>query len=126
MGVRKKLEEEFDSLMLALDSMEANDEDYTKILNNAIRISEQLGEIQKLNDNYDLKKMEILSNSENREKELQLQKNRSKLEWGKIAVPSICAITMGVVSMIWEKTDTLTSTAGKNALRDIISFKLFK
>ena len=57
------------------------------------------------------------------ESEEKTQKTRNKIEVAKITVPVVAAFTMGLISMVWEKTDTLTSTAGKNGLRELIRFK---
>lgn len=48
---------------------------------------------------------------------------RNAVEVAKIVVPVLGAFTMGLISMRWEKEDTLTSTAGKNSLRDVLKFK---
>lgn len=50
-------------------------------------------------------------------------KARNRVEWAKVIVPVVGAFTMGLISMKWEKVDTLTSTAGKSSLRDILRFK---
>lgn len=50
-------------------------------------------------------------------------KTRNIIEACKIGVPVVAAFTMGMISMKWEKVDTLTSTAGKSALREILRFK---
>lgn len=39
------------------------------------------------------------------------------------SIPVVGACAMGLVSMRWEKLDTLTSTAGKASLRDALKFK---
>lgn len=44
-------------------------------------------------------------------------------ELAKATIPVIGACAMGLVSMKWEKLDTLTSTAGKASLRDALKFK---
>lgn len=41
----------------------------------------------------------------------------------KASIPVIGASAMGLISMRWEKVDTLTSTAGKASLRDALKFK---
>ena len=41
----------------------------------------------------------------------------------KASIPVVGACAMGLVSMKWEKLDTLTSTAGKASLRDALKFK---
>lgn len=51
------------------------------------------------------------------------QKTRNIIEVYKIGVPVVAAFAMGMISMKWEKVDTLTSTAGKSALREILRFK---
>ena len=48
---------------------------------------------------------------------------RNGIEVAKIGVPVVAAFVMGIISMKWEKEDTLTSSAGKSALRDILKFK---
>lgn len=41
----------------------------------------------------------------------------------KASIPVAGAFAMGLISMRWEKVDTLTSTAGKASLRDALKFK---
>lgn len=41
----------------------------------------------------------------------------------KAFIPVVGASAMGLISMRWEKVDTLTSTAGKASLRDALKFK---
>lgn len=61
--------------------------------------------------------------SDQMERDEKNQKKRNWIEIAKIAVPVIGAFTMGLISMKWEKIDTLTSTAGKSSLRDILRFR---
>lgn len=58
------------------------------------------------------------------EEERKVNKSKNRIEVAKIAVPVSAAVFMGVVSMVFEKTDTITSTAGKNSLRDLLKFKI--
>lgn len=51
------------------------------------------------------------------------QRNRNIVEVVKIGAPIVAAFAMGIISMKWEKVDTVTSTAGKSALRDVMRFK---
>ena len=51
------------------------------------------------------------------------RKPRNLIEVTNIVVPVTAAFAMGLISMKWEKIDTLTTTAGKSALRDILKFK---
>lgn len=57
------------------------------------------------------------------EEERKANKSRNRIEVAKIAAPLSVAFVMGIVSMVFEKTDIVSSTAGKNSLRDLINFK---
>ena len=63
------------------------------------------------------------------EEERKANKSRNRIEVAKIAAPlSVAFLTaaismVGIVSMVFEKTDIVSSTAGKNSLRDLINFK---
>lgn len=124
MNVRTKLEEEFNNLMNQLNQMDGSEKEYATIRQNAMELSDRLISIQKMNDEYDLRSRQIKSESDKLEFEQIQQKKRNKIEWAKVIIPTVGAATMGIVTMIWEKTDTMTFTPGKNALRDILSFKL--
>ena len=56
--------------------------------------------------------------------EIKANKSRNKIEVLKVAVPVGAALLTAAVSMVFEKTDVLTSTAGKNSWRDLIKFKI--
>lgn len=58
------------------------------------------------------------------EAERKVNKSKNRIEVAKIAVPVSAAVFMGIASMLFEKTDTITSTAGKNSLRDLLKFKI--
>lgn len=124
MNVRTKLEEEFNNLMNQLNQMDSSGKEYATVRQNAMELSDRLISIQKMNDEYDLRSRQIKSESDKLEFEQIQQKKRNKIEWAKVIIPTVGAATMGIVTMIWEKTDTMTFTPGKNALRDILSFKL--
>ena len=57
------------------------------------------------------------------EEERKVNKSRNRIEVAKLAAPLSVAFVMGIVSMVFEKTDIVSSTAGKNSLRDLINFK---
>lgn len=57
------------------------------------------------------------------EEECKANKSRNRIEVAKLAAPLSVAFIMGIVSMVFEKTDIVSSTAGKNSLRDLINFK---
>ena len=57
------------------------------------------------------------------EEERKANKSRNRIEVAKLAAPLSVAFVRGIVSMVFEKTDIVSSTAGKNSLRDLINFK---
>ena len=124
MSVRQKLEEEFEDQMNQLNEMELGSESYTKTVEGVTKLADRLIAIQKNNDEYELKSREIDAEKEAREQEALQAKKRNQIDWAKVIVPTAGAFTMGIITMIWEKTDTLTSSAGKSALRDILPFRI--
>lgn len=42
----------------------------------------------------------------------------------KIGAPIVAAFAMGLISMKWEKLDTITSQAGRQAIKEALRFKL--
>ena len=65
----------------------------------------------------DIDKVEIETNAKD-------HKRRNWIDTAKVVVPVAGAFIMGLISMKWEKTDTLTSSAGRSSLRDILKFKI--
>ena len=57
------------------------------------------------------------------EEERKANKSRNRVEVAKIAAPLSVAFLTAAISMVFEKTDIVSSTAGKNSLRDLINFK---
>lgn len=57
------------------------------------------------------------------EEERKVNKSRNRIEVAKIAAPLMVAFLTAAISMVFEKTDIVSSTAGKNSLRDLINFK---
>lgn len=57
------------------------------------------------------------------EEEHKANKSRNRIEVAKIAAPLSVAFLTAAISMVFEKTDIVSSTAGKNSLRDLINFK---
>lgn len=52
------------------------------------------------------------------------QKSKNRIEIAKIAVPTTAAVVMGLIAMVYEKTDIMSSTTGKASWRDLIRFKI--
>lgn len=124
MGFRTKLEEEFNDEINELGQMAIGSPDYGKVLDGTCKLADRLITIQKQNDEYELRSKEIENAEKARILEEEQTKKRNRIEWAKVIVPTVGAFTMGVISMIWEKTDVLTSSTGKSALRDILSFRV--
>lgn len=57
------------------------------------------------------------------EEEHKANRSRNRIEVAKIAAPLSVAFLTAAISMVFEKTDIVSSTAGKNSLRDLINFK---
>ena len=124
MSVKQKLEDEFESQMNLLSNMDVGTDEYAKTVEGVSKIADRLIKIQQLNDEYDLKSREIENAKKNRIQEEEQARKKNRIDCGKEIVPTVGAFTMGIITMIWEKTDTLTSSAGKSALRDILPFKI--
>ncbi len=56
--------------------------------------------------------------------EMRSQKSKNRIEIAKIAVPTTAAVVMGLIAMVYEKTDIMSSTTGKASWRDLIRFKI--
>ena len=123
MGVVSKIEAEFDSQIEELGKMELGTDQYVKTVDGTCKLADRLIAIQKNNDEYDLKLRQMEEEKLKREEEALQNKKRNRIEWAKVIVPTVGAATMGVVTMIWEKFDTMTLTSGKTAFRDILSFR---
>ena len=124
MSVADYLEKEFTEEMSELENLEMGTDAYTSSINGATKLADRLITIQKNNDEYDTKIREIESNERVRMAEIEQNRDRKKLEWAKVIVPVVGAFSMGIITMIWEKTDTMTLTAGKSSWKDLISFKI--
>lgn len=96
---------------------------------------ERITEIEKRLTDIERTEIEVEEKASSRDMDLELElkkievennntKTRNKIEVAKILVPVSAAVFMGFVTMKWEKVDTLTSTAGKASLRDLLRFKI--
>ena len=95
---------------------------------------ERIGQLEKLISDIERTEIEVEEKAASRyieelerdkiESENKNTKTRNKIELTKVIVPVVGAFVMGLISMKWEKLDTLTSTAGKNSLKDLIRFRI--
>ena len=98
---------------LQVERMNQIERQLTELEKTEIEIEEKAAS-RDMDEQLERDKMEI---------EIKANKSRNKIEVLKVAVPVGAALLTAAVSMVFEKTDVLTSTAGKNSWRDLISFK---
>ena len=85
---------------------------------------------------FETKKLELEESQRNADREMstyfetkkleQAEKDRrslNKREIFKVVTPLSVAVLMGVFSMLWEKSDSLTTTFGRQNLRDLIRIR---
>lgn len=101
---------------------------YKAQLNRVNEIEKRLTEIEKteieVEDRAASRDMEEQLKKQQMEDEKKVQKTKNRIEIAKIAVPTAAALVMGFVTMVYEKTDIMSSTAGKASWRDLIRFKI--
>lgn len=127
MSIKEKIVEEFDSQMDILHDMKLGTDEYKVTVDGITKLADRAIELEKL-------EAEMKSKNADRELETYFKtqelatakkenKTRTAVDLVKTVAPIAAAFAMGIISMRWEKVDTLTSTAGKSSLRDLIRFK---
>lgn len=116
MNVETKLVEELENQVNNLHNVEVGTEEYKAAADVVAKLANQYIELKKVSADYDEKSRELEELKKDR-------KIRNVVEVIKVVVPVASAFTMGMISMRWEKLDSLTSTAGKSSLRDVLKFK---
>lgn len=123
MNVKQKLKDEFESQMDLLNKLDVGTEEYKLTVDGVTKLADRIIEIEKNERDAELKEYQLGNEAESINAEIKNNRTRNVVEIVKCAVPVAAAFTMGIISMKWEKLDTLTSSAGKSALRDILRFK---
>lgn len=123
MNVKQKLKDEFDSQMDLLHKMEVGTEEYKLTVDGVTKLADRIIAIEKNERDAELKEYQLGNESDSINAEIKNNRKRNWVEAAKIVVPTVGAFAMGLISMKWEKLDTITSSAGKSALRDILRFK---
>lgn len=123
MSVKQTLKEEFDSQMALLHKMDVGTEAYKLTVDGVTKLADRIIAIEKNERDAEMREWQLGNETESINAQIKTDRKRNWVEVAKIAVPTIGAFTMGIISMKWEKLDTITSTAGKNALREILRFK---
>lgn len=123
MNVKQKLKDEFESQMNLLNKMDVGTEQYKLTVDGVTKIADRIIEIEKNERDAELKEYQLGNETDSITAEIKNNRMRNVVEIAKCAVPVAAAFAMGIISMKWEKLDTITSSAGKSALRDILRFK---
>ena len=123
MNVKQKLKDEFESQMDLLHKMDVGTDEYKLTVDGVTKLADRIIEIEKNERDAELKEYQLGNEAESIDAEIKSNRTRNVVEVIKVGVPVVAAFTMGIISMKWEKLDTLTSSAGKSALRDILRFK---
>ena len=127
MDLKMKLTDEFESQMDELRNLEVGSDQYKVAVDGVTKLADRIIEIEKQEVEFEMRdkdrEIDEYFKSQQAETDKKDRKNRTVVEMLKIGVPTVAAFAMGIISMKWEKLDTLTSTAGKSSLRDILRFK---
>ena len=129
--MKERLLEEWEKEKDILDGLDIKDKEdngaYSKQAGRVEHLEKLLVDLEK--KELDMSSISWKLDSEEKVRKEQMKaedktnKTRNIIEACKIGVPVVAAFAMGLISMKWEKVDTLTSTAGKSALREILRFK---
>lgn len=126
MGMKTMLEDELTSQLEAIHDMAVGSPECKKAIGDAMSIADRIIAIQKQNDDYELKKLELESNTLNNEIERIRILKKDRNDYIKFGIGLGAYLLVAVGSMCWEKFDTVTSTAGRSSLRELLSPKFFK
>lgn len=127
MNLKTKLSDEFESQMDELNKLQVGSDEYKVAVDGVTKLADRIIDIQKMEAENEARdkdrEIDESFKSEQVEMDKKDRRNRTVVEVLKIGVPTAAAFAMGIISMKWEKLDTLTSTAGKSSLRDLLRFK---
>ena len=129
MNMKELLMQEWEETKTELSNLDIEDDsdNYNRLVKRLSDLEGRLVDLEKNGlDNetkVNIKEIENELKSKELSHEKESQKNKNGIEILKIGLPICAAFAMGIISMKWEKVDTLTSTAGKSSLRDVLKFK---
>lgn len=121
--IQYKLTENLSEQLDELKKISVYDEGFDEAVNGITKLMDRMIKIEEMNDQKDQRDEAIIKEAELKIREIEELKTKNRLEVVKIVIPTTAAFIMGIISMHWEKIDTITTTAGKSALRDILKFK---
>lgn len=127
MNLKTKLYEELESQMSELNKLKVGSDEYKIAVDGVTKLSDRIIEIEKI-EVEDKDKVMKLESDETIEmsKIEEMKKDRKSRFLSQIVITGLqlgTAVGFGLYAMYWEKTDTLTNTPGKSAMRDIFKFK---
>ena len=127
MSIKTTLTEEFNDQMKDLHKLEVGTEQYSTAVNGVTKLADKIIDLEKMEiereERIKDRDTEIELKSQQMEIDKRDKRNQNLVNVAKIAVPTVAGFAMGIISMKWEKLETITSTAGRQALKDIIRFK---
>lgn len=127
MSIKTTLTEEFNDQMKDLHKLEVGTERYSTAVNGVTKLADKIIDLEKMEiereERIKDRDTEIELKSQQMEIDKRDKRNQNLVNVVKIAVPTVAGFAMGIISMKWEKLETITSTAGRQALKDIIRFK---
>lgn len=127
MSIKTTLTEEFNDQMKDLHKMEVGTEQYSTAVNGVTKLADKIIDLEKIEiereERIKDRDTEIELKSQQMEIDKRDKRNQNLVNVVKIAVPTVTGFVLGIISMKWEKLETITSTAGRQALKDIIRFK---
>lgn len=127
MSIKTTLTEEFNDQMKDLHKLEVGTEQYSTAVNGVTKLADKIIDLEKMEiereERIKDRDTEIELKSQQMEIDKRDKRNQNLVNVAKFTVPTVVGFAMGIISMKWEKLETITSTAGRQALKDIIRFK---
>lgn len=127
MSIKTTLTEEFNDQMKDLHKLEVGTEQYSTAVNGVTKLADKIIDLEKIEIEREERIKDRDAEIELKSQQMEIDKrdkfNQNLVNVVKIAVPTVAGFAMGIISMKWEKLETITSTAGRQALKDIIRFK---
>lgn len=126
MGMKTMLEEELSSQLETLHHMEVGSAECKRAVSDAMIIADHILAIQKQNDEYELRKLEIENAAMSNAIEHQKLQKKDRNDYIKFGISLGAYLLIAVGSMYWEKFDTVTSTAGRSSLKELLTPRFLK
>lgn len=127
MSIKTTLTEEFNDQMNDLHKLEVGSDKYSLAVTGVTKLADKIIDLEKMEIEREEKikdrEAEIDLKSQQMEIDKRDKRNQNVVNFLKVVVPTGVGFVLGIISMKWEKLETITSTAGRQAFKDIIRFK---